>query len=491
MNRESRIAAPFDATMGAGCPFAYIPPPPSPKRRSRAHSAAQTSARTTRLPAHAARGGARVTRVANPRRVGAGGIRPPRRLRGAALAFLAALFAVFSTPATARNCDGTVTWTDIVPDCLSPGDQYRILFVSRKFIPDSVASNTINSYNDWVQQVAAASSDADFAAISSSFKMFGSTAATSARDNTGTTGMGTGIRTFYFKGNKVADDYADLYDGSWDSQEPYDEHGAVLSNVIRVMTGSTSGGLKSSSRPIRAASILMNEITATGLPQTLNSELFWSDNASPSQRLYALSGVLIAPTTPTSAPADLTATPGDARLTITWTALPDTATGGSPVTDYNVRYRVLTAPPSGDWTDAAHDGTAATAVITGLVNDTAYEAQVQAVNAEGEGPWSTSVQGTPMATTTAARVNEVIVPELARALVSSTLHALTSRIEQAREGGHAMQTQTREMRKMGGPRMRNIWPQLQVTSQVARFLGNTEGSGRKRNVKEGSTPNDP
>ena len=78
--------------------------------------------------------------------------------------------------------------------------------------------------------------------------------------------------------------------------------------------------------------------------------------------LYALSDVQTAvPTTrPTAAPADLTTTPVDGQLTVTWTALP-AATGCSPVTAYNLRYGVLTDPPSGDWTDAAHDGTATTA----------------------------------------------------------------------------------------------------------------------------------
>ena len=34
-------------------------------------------------------------------------------------------------------------------------------------------------------------------------------------DNTSTTG--TGVPIYWFKGDKVADDYADFYDGSWDS----------------------------------------------------------------------------------------------------------------------------------------------------------------------------------------------------------------------------------------------------------------------------------
>ena len=352
--------------------------------------------------------------------------------------------ALLPAPATAQNCDGTVTWTGIVPDCLSPEDKYRILFLTSTNVPQSVFSDTIGNYNDWVQNLAA-SSTAGLAGISSSFKVLGSTETTNARVNTDTEASDQttdgDVKIFYFMGNKVADSYADLYDGEWDTGTALiaDEQGMLKSPTAGVLTGSTSAGESHPLNPLRRRGRVH-----IGHPNVPTSELDFGSNINingvSSDRMYALSGVqTVAATAPTAAPSDLTATPGDAQVTVTWTALPDTANGGSPVTGYNVRYRMLTAPPSGDWTDAAHDGTAATAVITGLVNDTAYEAQVQAVNAEGEGPWSPSVQGTPMATTTAARVNEVIVPELARALVSSTLHALTNRIEQAREGGHAMQ----------------------------------------------------
>ncbi len=31
---------------------------------------------------------------------------------------------------TTASCDDAQTWTGIVPDCLSPGDTYRIIFVT-------------------------------------------------------------------------------------------------------------------------------------------------------------------------------------------------------------------------------------------------------------------------------------------------------------------------------------------------------------------------
>ena len=58
--------------------------------------------------------------------------------------------------------------------------------------------------------------------------MVGSTAAIDARDNTGTTG--TGVPIYWLNGRKVANNYADFYDGSWrDEEQPKSELGTNLS----------------------------------------------------------------------------------------------------------------------------------------------------------------------------------------------------------------------------------------------------------------------
>ena len=55
---------------------------------------------------------------------------------------------------------------------------------------------------------------------SNGFKVVGCTAAVDARDNTATTftNANKGVPIYWLNGNKVADDYEDFYDGSWDDE---------------------------------------------------------------------------------------------------------------------------------------------------------------------------------------------------------------------------------------------------------------------------------
>ncbi len=71
-------------------------------------------------------------------------------------------------------------------------------------------------------------------------------------------------------------------------------------------------------------------------------------------------------------------------LGVNWSA-PSNA--GPAITDYDVRYR---AGNSGGWTDGSYNGTATTATLTGLSENTSYQVQVRATNAEGTGAWSDS-----------------------------------------------------------------------------------------------------
>ena len=93
----------------------------------------------------------------------------------------------------------------------------------------------------------------------------------------------------------------------------------------------------------------------------------------------------LAPVAPTVA-----ATSGiTTSLDVSWTAPGNT--GRPAITGYKLRYR---QGSSGGWTDHAHSGTGTSATIAGLTAATAYEVQVRALNADGDGAWSASGSGT-------------------------------------------------------------------------------------------------
>ena len=78
-------------------------------------------------------------------------------------------------------------------------------------------------------------------------------------------------------------------------------------------------------------------------------------------------------------------------LNVTWTAPSNT---GPAIDDYDVQYRVKVASGTPNaWTDAGHTGTATSRTLTNVQNNTTYEVQVRAHNAEGWSLWSAAGEG--------------------------------------------------------------------------------------------------
>ena len=102
---------------------------------------------------------------------------------------------------------------DLKPSGIGGGDQFRLIFLSStKRKPDST---NIADYNTFIRTNAAAGHT--HPAIRGRFQQ--SSAAprhVDARDNTATTftNANKGVPIYWLKGNKVADNYQDFYDGS-------------------------------------------------------------------------------------------------------------------------------------------------------------------------------------------------------------------------------------------------------------------------------------
>jgi hypothetical protein len=157
--------------------------------------------------------------------------------------------------------------------------------------------------------------------------------------------------------------------------------------------------------------------TAASFPASGNASLLY--RASDSSRLFAWVGSQYAEVGPTSvsagggssadsvlrsifvppAPTSLTASPGNAQATLSWSA--PSVIAQAPIMDYVVQF---SSNSGSTWTTFA-DGTstATSATVTGLTNGTAYVFRVAAVNAVGTGAYTAASSSvTPSGSVTAA-----------------------------------------------------------------------------------------
>lgn len=86
-----------------------------------------------------------------------------------------------------------------------------------------------------------------------------------------------------------------------------------------------------------------------------------------------------------NAPTSVSGTAGNAQVSLTWTA---PSNNGSAITGYRVRH---SSNGGASWSSPIATGsTSSSYTVTGLTNGTSYIFQVLAINAIGDGPWSTS-----------------------------------------------------------------------------------------------------
>ena len=276
------------------------------------------------------------------------------------------------------------------PDDVDVGGKFRLLFVT--LTAQNAATTVMDSYNGIIRDSVAAG-HTDIRPYSHLFNALGSTAAVDAIANTKTTHTTTdmGVPIYYLNGAKVADNYSDFYDGTWDSHDPTNELG-TSSSAMAVWTGSQSNGMKhanplgnQTSKTVRMGN---PNSTTTGdvLSATLIRNHTFKDRSYPLP-FYGLSPVFVvrARSAP-DMPQDLTATQGVASVRLAWAA--PKSDGGSPIIRYEYRHEAGTSVPSStNWTPA---GTAQSVTVTGLMGGTEYTFEVRAVNSIGNGQPATA-----------------------------------------------------------------------------------------------------
>ena len=201
---------------------------------------------------------------------------------------------------TSANTDGSYTvpfnWV-LKPSGLAANTNFRLLFVTST--TRSAASTNIATYNTFVQNRAKAGHRAISDSCGNLFKVVGSTSTVDARDNTSTTGVGEAI--YWLNGAKVADNYGDFYDGSWDSIAGKAETGASHTPTASgtVFTGSLQNGVKDNGDELGALTVRVGILRSGSNPISVSSQLAFRTSA---RSFYALSPVFKVGTTDTTAP---------------------------------------------------------------------------------------------------------------------------------------------------------------------------------------------
>ena len=220
----------------------------------------------------------------------------------------------------------------LIPSGIGPGASFRLLFVSSTH--RNASSSDINDYNDHVI-AAAGSGHSAIRALRDGFRVVASTTAVDARDNTATTytAANKGVPIHWLNGDRVADDYEDFYDGSWDNRsgKGKNEAGAGFSNTAWIWTGSRDNGTEGGALGNSAGSTPVQLRGST----TLGSNSLFTVTLS--LHLFGLSQVLQVQERPEFASLAVVSTPRDGEayrvgetLAIEWTFTQPVTVRGAP-----------------------------------------------------------------------------------------------------------------------------------------------------------------
>ena len=159
----------------------------------------------------------------------------------ALIALIATVYAFGATPPqetlAANHVEYVYSDWGLKPSRIGGGNQFRLIFLSSTK-RDAISSD-IGDYNTFVQDLAE-TGHTDIRPYADGFKVVGCTTAVDARDNTATTG--TGVPIYWLNGNRVANNYADFYDGSWDDEANDKNESGSNGDTVDTFTGCDHDG---------------------------------------------------------------------------------------------------------------------------------------------------------------------------------------------------------------------------------------------------------
>ena len=198
----------------------------------------------------------------------------------------------------------------LTPSGLTGGQKFRLLFIT--LTGHSSANTDIEGYNTYVKsQANASNAHMDIKAYDYWFRVLGSTADVNARDNTRTNPNDyASVPIYWMGGDKVADNYGDFYDGSWDNEEWTGPTGTSPSSTqVLMWTGSENNGTEAVQQGVSRAmgsttTVRIGTVNGTGDPLSAIAQ-----TAGTNHRYYALSNIFVAPNSDATGQPAITGTP--------------------------------------------------------------------------------------------------------------------------------------------------------------------------------------
>jgi hypothetical protein len=190
----------------------------------------------------------------------------------------------------------------VTPADLSPGDQYRLAFVTDGLI--TAESPDIAVYNDFV--TTAANSQLDLRGLGTTWTAIASTPTVSARTNTGTDpNRAVGVPIYRLDARRIADDYVDLWDGALMYALKFSETRKEVNSEVWTGTSVDGTGAQGSELGPELGGVdaiigLSYRNVNFNAPQWIHYD--FADTAR-SRHMYGMSGILTVPVAPIPIPA--------------------------------------------------------------------------------------------------------------------------------------------------------------------------------------------
>ena len=164
---------------------------------------------------------------------------------------------------------------------------------------------------------------------------------------------------------------------------------------------------------------------------TIKVKVSFNDDAGYSETLTSVATAVVSAAPPPSAPAapNVSAAPGSATsLSVSWRV---PANAAPPIT-YDLQYRI---GDSGGFTDGPQSVTGTRATIEDLAEETSYEVQVRATNADGTSNWSASGTGSTRMPGNTAPIATAWLARFGRAVADDVLDAVADRMRSSPRAG--------------------------------------------------------